>query len=619
MRPGKQAGTKIAMERGAMREAMRASRFWTQLAVAAGLSLLPPAPSVLTAQELEEDETGGEYSRALVVEGDVRLVRAYDGESAPLQTNVPVVAGDRIEAEPDSRLEIQFPDGSFLRAAGPARLDIHSLADPWGEADTLTHLSLGSGDLSLDLSGSSSEDERSFQVDTPSCTLFPMTRGLVRVRVGTDGRAGIWVREGVVEVGGAGRTHLLRSGQSTECKTGEPPSRPGTALARLDDFERWVDERRGEIGATAADEEIVEDLPEAVQPYAAELSYYGRWETVPTYGLVWIPSSLPSSWYPYYYGYWLGSPSGYAWVSYEPWGWAPYHYGRWNWSVGIGWVWIPGGVYSGAWVHWYPGSAHVAWVPLGWHDVPAINVGILYSRGYRYPSGGWACVPYSHFYSRDLPRRYMRNPEHYRQHLRQSVPVRHLPRFRPQDARSRPEMVASQVMERARRDAQEPAPKRFHAAQQRERPGVAARTPVIRTRPAVAHGDARVTRPVIGPSAGPSARPRATAVRPTPPRSSRRAAPAPPATIDRRQTPKRTQEARGRDSGADSSIKELLQRLSRPAPAPPVRSREVVQRPNAQPRPGADRPQRGRAPERNSGPASRQSTPKGNPRGPNRP
>jgi hypothetical protein len=597
-----------------MSETMRPFGSWTGLALAAAVLLLSPPPVPLFAQEGEEGEEGREYSRALTVEGEVRLVRAYDGETVPLEMNVPIVPGDRIEAGAGSRLEIQLSDGSYVRAAGPARLDIHALADPRGEEETLTHLRLVSGDLSLDLVRFGSEDKRDFQVDTPSCTLHPMTRGLVRLHVDEDGRTGIWVREGVAEVGGAGRTHLLRSGQSSECEPGEPPAKPGTSLARLDEFERWVDERRSEIGSAVADEEIIEELPEAVQPYAGELSYYGQWQTVPTYGLVWVPYNLPSAWYPYYYGYWAGSPAGYAWVSYEPWGWAPYHYGRWNWSVGIGWAWSPGGVYSGAWVHWYPGPAYVSWVPLGWHNVPAINVHVMFSRGYRHPPGGWACVPYSHFYSRDLPHRYMRNPQHYRDHLNQAVPVRHLPRFRPQDVRTRPGIVGSQVVERARRDAQAPAPKRFHAAEIRPRPAGAGQGPAVRTRPAVARGSNRSSRPAIGVSAGPSAR-RQSPARPAPAaRTPRRVAPDPPARLDAAKPSERTQAAPGRDSGTDSSIRELLQRLSRPAPTAPGRGREATRQAPA----NQGSPRVGRAPARSPSPSARQSSPKASPRGPNR-
>jgi hypothetical protein len=598
-----------------MSDVKRASRIWTRLAVAAAAFLLPVASPPLPAQEPGGEEgEGREYSRALKAEGDVRLVRAYDGETVPLETNVPVVAGDRIEAGSGSRLEIQLSDGSYVRAAGPARLDVHSLADPLGEEQALTHLRLESGDLSVDLTGAGGDDGRDFQVDTPACTLYPMTRGLVRLHVDADGRARVWVREGVAEVAGAGRTHLLRGGQSTECAPGEPPSKPGASLPRLDAFERWVDERRGELGEAVADEETLEELPEAVQPYAGELSLYGRWQTVPTYGLVWIPSSLPSAWYPYYYGYWLGSPIGYTWVSYEPWGWAPYHYGRWSWAVGIGWVWIPGGVFSGAWVQWYPGPAYVAWVPLGWRDLPAINVGVIFSRGYRHPPGGWACVPYSHFYTRDLPRRYLRSPEQYREHLSRAVPVRHLPRFRPQDLRTRAGVLGSQIYERARLEAQARAPRRFHPAALASGSGDSGRSPIVRSRPVAVRGERRVARPALAVPTGPSAH--AAPLRPAPvARAPRRPPAAPPERAEPTPEAARPQAGRGgRESGADSSIRDLLERLSRPAPAAPARLREATRvRAGA-----AERQHRLRAPERHPGHAPRQPKSRADQRGPSR-
>ena len=79
---------------------------------------------------------------------------------------------------------------------------------------------------------------------------------------------------------------------------------------------------------------------------AADLDRYGGWRYVPTYGRVWVPSSVPVGWAPYTNGRWLWDPVyGYSWVDYAPWGWAPFHYGRWVYS-GY-WAWAPGPVVFG--------------------------------------------------------------------------------------------------------------------------------------------------------------------------------------------------------------------------------------------------------------------------------
>ena len=98
---------------------------------------------------------------------------------------------------------------------------------------------------------------------------------------------------------------------------------------------------------------------------------------------------MAPDWRPYYYGQWAHSPVGLTWVSYEPWGWAPYHYGRWHWAVGFGWFWIPGFVFSPAYVSWAIGPSYWGWCPLGFYDYP------VYVGNY-YP---WAFVPYGSIYS----------------------------------------------------------------------------------------------------------------------------------------------------------------------------------------------------------------------------
>src|SRR4029077_18082009 len=74
----------------------------------------------------------------------------------------------------------------------------------------------------------------------------------------------------------------------------------------------------------------------------------------------------------------------YVWVSDYSWGWAPFHYGRWVYAGGMGWEWIPGRRYAGAWVSWRYGWddwAYVGWAPLPplwcWHRGIAVGIGFV--------------------------------------------------------------------------------------------------------------------------------------------------------------------------------------------------------------------------------------------------
>jgi hypothetical protein len=97
------------------------------------------------------------------------------------------------------------------------------------------------------------------------------------------------------------------------------------------------------------------------------LDAYGRWVDSSEYGVVWQPASVGYAWHPYWDGRWVFTHSGWTWVSAEPWGWATYHYGRWTYLGDRGWVWLPGRVWSPAWVAWRYGDGYAGWCPMGPH------------------------------------------------------------------------------------------------------------------------------------------------------------------------------------------------------------------------------------------------------------
>ncbi|HMI82871.1 MAG TPA: DUF6600 domain-containing protein [Polyangiaceae bacterium] len=133
--------------------------------------------------------------------------------------------------------------------------------------------------------------------------------------------------------------------------------------------------------------------PAALNDFRDALSPYGTWEEDPTYGVVWVPSSLVvgADFAPYVsHGHWgLGAGNAWMWVSDFGWGWAPFHYGRWTWIGGRGWGWIPGRVYAPAWVVWRTGfydDYYVGWAPMppSWY----------WRRGWAYRLGFAPSAPY---------------------------------------------------------------------------------------------------------------------------------------------------------------------------------------------------------------------------------
>jgi hypothetical protein len=119
--------------------------------------------------------------------------------------------------------------------------------------------------------------------------------------------------------------------------------------------------------------------------FEQSLSPYGRWVATPEYGRVWMPSGVAPGWQPYSDGRWVFTDAGWSFSTGEPWGWATYHYGRWGFRADMGWYWVPGYVWSPAWVSWRTSAGYVCWSPLA----PA---GFVYPRVWP----GWVAVQSGH-------------------------------------------------------------------------------------------------------------------------------------------------------------------------------------------------------------------------------
>src|SRR5580658_9564901 len=133
--------------------------------------------------------------------------------------------------------------------------------------------------------------------------------------------------------------------------------------------------------------------PSALSDFRSALDPYGNWVDDPTYGTVWVPSPtvVGDGFTPYASaGHWAYDDD-YVWVSDYDWGWAPFHYGRWVYAGPMGWEWIPGRTYAGAWVSWRYGVGDwgfVGWAPLGptwcWRGGVAVGVGFVPRAPYSF-------------------------------------------------------------------------------------------------------------------------------------------------------------------------------------------------------------------------------------------
>ncbi len=366
---------------------MRAKTRWSQLILVAGAlgglllgGTIPPALA-------DDADLGSTYGRVRFLEGDLSVQRAGEGETP----------GDRLTTS-DGRAEIGLADGTVLWLDGGTRLDARNLADVGNRYESTDLLALEGGAMRMEVPEFDSKT-RSYRIDTEAGSVYLLSGGSFRIEI-DDGSTTLYSFRGVAELSGDDGSVLVRTGERSSVQSGRIPSDPRRFnTARLDDFDRFVEARQEAYlrhDSGEAPQNVVEDVPSEVHPYMNELSYYGSWRSVPDYGWVWRPV-YSGSWGPYVNGYWTWCPTGWVWVSYDPWGWAPYHFGRWDFVVDVGWCWIPGRIWSGAWVSFAVGPSYIGWCPLNFYNRPVfhdvtivnavnVNVNRLEPRGWRFVS-----------------------------------------------------------------------------------------------------------------------------------------------------------------------------------------------------------------------------------------
>ncbi len=390
--------------------------------------------ALLSAGVTGAEEDGSSFARVRYLEGELEITRIQDQESHFATVNTPVMAGDQLRTDPGGRAEIQLGDGSLLLADRATRFDILDLGGGDPAQGGVQGFRLREGTIFLHVRRGFDPGD-TIRVDTPVASIFLEGDGEFRIDAMLSGEVVVSSYSGTAEVIGDFRSVVVNGGERTVVNEAGNPAPPATFnTARMDEFFLWVEDRQlAYVRSTPGEgfqEPAYEDLPEEVIPYVPELNRYGGWSFQAVYGWVWRPFHLQVGWRPYSIGYWSYYPSGWTWVSQEPWGWYPYHYGRWQWMAGFGWGWVPGRVYSGAWVSWAYGNSYIGWCPLNYYNQPSFY-GLHLSA---YDSRSWVFVNYSRFQGRGLhshlvsPREVLRKERVHR--------ARRNPHFGPRDLRS---------------------------------------------------------------------------------------------------------------------------------------------------------------------------------------
>ena len=326
----------------------------------------------------QQSQTPSSVARISLIHGDVSTQRGDSGDWATVALNQPIVSSDKVSTGAGSRAEVQLDHGNIVRLGDNTLAGIANLT----RSQIQIQLDRGLIDYSV-FQGT----DAAVEIDTANVAIHPDQKdGVYRVEVNSEGETSVIVRKGSAQIStpqgstqvDQGQMVIVRGvGDDTQYKMASAPSRDSWDSWNNDrdhmirDAQSWKNTNRYYVGSE-------------------DLDGYGRWETVPDYGPVWVPVAGPG-WAPYRSGRWVWEPGwGWTWVSYEPWGWAPYHYGRW-FVYNSSWVWWPGPAYG------YPRYRPV-WAP-AYVSFFGFGGGVGVGVGFGFGSVGWLPVgPCDTFY-----------------------------------------------------------------------------------------------------------------------------------------------------------------------------------------------------------------------------
>ena len=323
------------------------------------------APDNAPAQQ--EQDPPGRVARVQYMSGQVSMQPGGVNDWVAAGMNRPLTTADRVWTDKDSRAELNVGDG-FVRMNSETSLTLSNVSDSTVQVEldqgvmevTVRHLQKG----------------EIYEVDTPNLAFTLMKTGVYRFDVNpTQDQTWVTVRSGYGEATGKGSAVRVNSGQQVRFSGANSLQHAVYAAPARDGFEDWAQVRDKRL----ADSVSARYVSPGVIGYQ-DLDAYGVWQTSPTYGSVWVPTSVQPGWAPYRYGSWAWiAPWGWTWVDDAPWGFAPFHYGRWvDWNGG--WGWAPGPI--GYWNPYYA-PALVGWIGGG-----GFGIGFGWGGGWGFGFGG---------------------------------------------------------------------------------------------------------------------------------------------------------------------------------------------------------------------------------------
>ena len=336
------------------------------------------------------------YGYFRTLEGTALLTTIEEQEEPiEVEVNYPVLTGDSVWVEAGSRLEIELADGAVLRLDAGSELVFETLAlSPDSPKDSATHLRLLSGEMQIYVPEAAIEVEP-ILIESENSQIYLLAAGDYWVDASRSDETRVAVRGGLAEAVTKRGSVIARAGEEIRVAGRYAPFSEVRRASREHDIELWALALEEEGYGSGPDPRI-DDLDPRLRYAAAPLRDGGRWVWVDG-RRAWRPT-VRVGWRPFVDGRWVYTPSGLTWVPFERWGWVTAHYGSWSYASSYGWHWFPGAVYSPAWVHWYWGPSHVAWIPSGYYsNYYRRHPGYARYGGFRFGVYGWAGGSWDYF------------------------------------------------------------------------------------------------------------------------------------------------------------------------------------------------------------------------------
>src|ERR1700728_151492 len=262
-------------------------------------------------------------------------------------TNLPVTQGIQLRTGANGRAEVEFEDGSTLRVTPNTTVEFSKLA----VNDAGKHIStvnLVDGRVYANWLGKSGDEftlnfsREKMQVNQPAHLRVTSSSNSVEVASFKND----------VEVTGPSGPVKVEKKKMVDFDVDENDKSSTAKNLQTDPYDDWDKQ------STEYHDQFSAKNNSTLNGYGtSDLNYYGTYNNVPGFGMMWQPYFTGVGWNPFMDGAWSWYPGmGYMWASAYPWGWMPYYYGNWAYAPGFGWGWQPGtGIGNG----WHGGIHYV--------------------------------------------------------------------------------------------------------------------------------------------------------------------------------------------------------------------------------------------------------------------